>query len=164
VHALFAYVFCCVKHHFCNTWIDSLTSMKCTHHRKQKWASSKLDDIQNLERAYLVLCRIGKCCKHIPDFLSRSECEQHDARNNLEVANRGMERARKELIDAENLVMAARTVSRLIAHSCARTPAKRIVKLMCVLDVQKHLPNTHGFAYSQPYTHSIKRPVSCRST
>ena len=34
----------------------------------------------------------------------------HDARNNLEVSNRAMERSRKELRDAEGLVLAARQV------------------------------------------------------
>ena len=55
-----------------------------------------------------------KCRRHWP-HLEKLEAAQeirvHDARNNLEVANRGMERARKELRDAENLVMAARSVS-----------------------------------------------------
>lgn len=54
-----------------------------------------------------------KCRRHWP-HLEKLEAAQeirvHDARNNLEVANRGMERARRELTDAENLVMAARSV------------------------------------------------------
>ena len=37
----------------------------------------------------------------------------HDARNNLEVSNRAMERSRKELRDAEGLVLAARQVPSL---------------------------------------------------
>ena len=57
--------------------------------------------------------RHEKCRRHWP-HLERLEAAQEirvrDARNNLEVANRGIERARKELIDAENLVMAARQV------------------------------------------------------
>ena len=52
-----------------------------------------------------------KCRRHWP-HLERLEAAQeirvHDARNNLEVANRAMERARKELRDAEGLVLAAR--------------------------------------------------------
>jgi hypothetical protein len=57
--------------------------------------------------------RHEKCRRHWP-HLERLEAAQEirvrDARNNLEVSNRGIERARKELIDAENLVMAARQV------------------------------------------------------
>ena len=52
-----------------------------------------------------------KCRRHWP-HLEKLEAAQeirvHDARNNLEVANRAMERARKELRDAEGLVLAAR--------------------------------------------------------
>jgi hypothetical protein len=59
---------------------------------------------QRLHAQTLIMTILSTHKKHIANV-------QHDARNNLEVANRGMERARKELIDAENLVMAARTVS-----------------------------------------------------
>ena len=52
-----------------------------------------------------------KCRRHWP-HLEKLEAAQeirvHDARNNLEVSNRAMERARKELRDAEGLVLAAR--------------------------------------------------------
>ena len=52
-----------------------------------------------------------KCRRHWP-HLEKLEAAQeirvHDARNNLEVANRAMERSRKELRDAEGLVLAAR--------------------------------------------------------
>lgn len=52
-----------------------------------------------------------KCRRHWPHLESLEAAQEirvHDARNNLEVANRAMERARKELRDAEGLVLAAR--------------------------------------------------------
>jgi len=52
-----------------------------------------------------------KCRRHWPHLESLEAAQEirvHDARNNLEVANRAMERARKELQDAEGLVLAAR--------------------------------------------------------
>ena len=74
------------------------------------------DDISESElaaRLSRAIDRHEKCRRHWP-HLERLETAQEirvrDARNNLEVANRGIERARKELIDAENLVMAARQV------------------------------------------------------
>ena len=54
-----------------------------------------------------------KCRRHWPHLESLEAAQEirvHDARNNLEVANRAMERARKELQDAEGLVLAARQV------------------------------------------------------
>ena len=81
---------------------------------------SEYDDDEDISEGELA-GRLGraidaheKCRRHWP-HLEKLEAAQeirvHDARNNLEVANRGMERARKELSDAENLVMAARSVS-----------------------------------------------------
>jgi hypothetical protein len=80
---------------------------------------SEYDDDEDISEGELA-GRLGraidaheKCRRHWP-HLEKLEAAQeirvHDARNNLEVANRGMERARKELSDAENLVMAARSV------------------------------------------------------
>lgn len=74
----------------------------------------KLSEAELASRLGRAIDRHEKCRRHWPHLESLESAQEirvHDARNNLEVANRGMERARKELIDAENLVMAARSVS-----------------------------------------------------
>ena len=72
------------------------------------------DDLSEAELAGRLAHAIDaheKCRRHWP-HLEKLEAAQeirvHDARNNLEVSNRAMERARKELRDAEGLVLAAR--------------------------------------------------------
>jgi hypothetical protein len=72
------------------------------------------DDLSEAELAGRLAHAIDaheKCRRHWPHLEkleSAQEIRVHDARNNLEVANRAMERARKELRDAEGLVLAAR--------------------------------------------------------
>ncbi len=105
------------RHNFAETYIDK--------HIYPPWPSiserarntvdeDKITEGELAARLSRAIDRHEKCRRHWP-HLERLEAAQEirvrDARNNLEVSNRGIERARKELIDAENLVMAARQVS-----------------------------------------------------
>jgi len=77
----------------------------------QLFQEDRISEAELAGRLSREIDRHEKCRRHWP-HLGKLEAAQeirvHDARNNLEVANRAMERARKELKDAEGLVMAAR--------------------------------------------------------
>eukprot|EP00287_Rhodomonas_sp_CCMP768_P014088 CAMPEP_0196759478 /NCGR_PEP_ID=MMETSP1091-20130531/104720_1 /TAXON_ID=302021 /ORGANISM="Rhodomonas sp., Strain CCMP768" /LENGTH=643 /DNA_ID=CAMNT_0042108329 /DNA_START=414 /DNA_END=2345 /DNA_ORIENTATION=- len=77
----------------------------------QLFQEDKISEAELAGRLSREIDRHEKCRRHWP-HLGKLEAAQeirvHDARNNLEVANRAMERARRELKDAEGLVMAAR--------------------------------------------------------
>ena len=103
-------------HNFPETYIDKHIYPPWPGNQRKARNVVKEDKISEGElaaRLSRAIDRHEKCRRHWP-HLERLETAQEirvrDARNNLEVANRGMERARKELIDAENLVMAARQV------------------------------------------------------
>lgn len=79
----------------------------------QLFQEDKISEAELAGRLSREIDRHEKCRRHWPHLgklESAQEIRVHDARNNLEVANRAMERARKELKDAEGLVMAARQV------------------------------------------------------
>lgn len=110
------------KHNYAETFIDKHIYPPWPGYSERARNTVDEDKITEGElaaRLSRAIDRHEKCRRHWP-HLERLEAAQEirvrDARNNLEVANRGIERARKELIDAENLVMAARQVS----HPCMR--------------------------------------------
>jgi hypothetical protein len=105
------------KHNYAETFIDKHIYPPWpgyTDRARNTVDEDKITEGELAARLSRAIDRHEKCRRHWP-HLERLETAQEirvrDARNNLEVANRGIERARKELIDAENLVMAARQVS-----------------------------------------------------